>query len=282
MKRLFILLALSSLAGLIIIIGTTRLSTSSLLRISYLDVGQGDAALITTASGQNILIDCGPNQQILAALSRRLRWWDRRLDMIIVSHDHADHWGGLPYLINKYPIQQIILAQPPRLSTELAGALNDARQKGIIINNIRAPAVMKLSDNSRLTILWPTSEQLIRYQDNINNQSLVILWQYGQNKFLWTGDLETVAENELLAQQPTGRPIDILKIAHHGSLTATSLAWLNYWQPKMAVISLSSTNKFGLPSQLIIDRLRRLGIRLWRTDQLNDFDIWSNGQLIWQ
>jgi competence protein ComEC len=282
MKRLFILLALSSLAGLIIIIGTTRLSTSSLLRISYLDVGQGDAALITTASGQNILIDCGPNQQILAALSRRLRWWDRRLDMIIVSHDHADHWGGLPYLVNKYPIQQIILAQPPRLSTELAGALNNARQKGIIINNIRAPAVMKLSDNSRLTILWPTSEQLLRYQDNINNQSLVILWQYGQNKFLWTGDLEAVAENELLAQQPTGRPIDILKIAHHGSLTATSLAWLNYWQPKMAVISLSSTNKFGLPSQLIIDRLRRLGIRLWRTDQLNDFDIWSNGQLIWQ
>ncbi len=282
MKRLFILLALSSLAGLIIIIGTTRLSTSSLLRISYLDVGQGDAALITTASGQNILIDCGPNQQILAALSRRLRWWDRRLDMIIVSHDHADHWGGLPYLINKYPIQQIILAQPPRLSTELAGALNDAKQKGIIINNIRAPAVIRLSDNSRLTILWPTSEQLIRYQDNINNQSLVILWQYGQNKFLWTGDLEAVAENELLAQQPTGRPIDILKIAHHGSLTATSLAWLNYWQPKMAVISLSSANKFGLPSQLIIDRLRRLGIRLWRTDQLSDFDIWSNGQLIWQ
>jgi len=282
MKRLFILLALSSLAGLIIIIGTTRLSTSSLLRISYLDVGQGDAALITTASGQNILIDCGPNQQILAALSRRLRWWDRRLDMIIVSHDHADHWGGLPYLVNKYPIQQIILAQPPRLSTELAGALNNAKQKGIIINNIRAPAVIKLSDNSRLTILGPTSEQLIRYQDNINNQSLVILWQYGQNKFLWTGDLEAVAENELLAQQPTGRPIDILKIAHHGSLTATSLAWLNYWQPKMAVISLSSTNKFGLPSQLIIDRLRRLGIRLWRTDQLSDFDIWSNGQLIWQ
>lgn len=276
------MLALSSLAGLIIIIGTTRLSTSSLLRISYLDVGQGDAALITTASGQNILIDCGPNQQILAALSRRLRWWDRRLDMIIVSHDHADHWGGLPYLVNKYPIQQIILAQPPRLSTELAGALNNAKQKGIIINNVRAPAVIKLSDNSRLTILWPTSEQLLRYQDNINNQSLVILWQYGQNKFLWTGDLETTAENELLAQQPTGRPIDILKIAHHGSLTATSLAWLNYWQPKMAVISLASTNKFGLPSQLIIDRLRRLGIRLWRTDQLSDLDIWSNGQLIWQ
>ena len=276
------MLALSSLAGLIIIIGTTRLSTSSLLQISYLDVGQGDAALITTASGQNILIDCGPNQQILAALSRRLRWWDRRLDMIIVSHDHADHWGGLPYLVNKYPIQQIILAQPPRLSTELAGALNNAKQKGIIINNIRAPAVIKLSDNSRLTILWPTSEQLIRYQDNINNQSLVILWQYGQNKFLWTGDLEAVAENELLAQQPTGRPIDILKIAHHGSLTATSLSWLNYWQPKIAIISLSSTNKFGLPSQLIIDRLRRLGIRLWRTDQLSDFDIWSNGQLIWQ
>ena len=282
MKRLFILLALSSLAGLIIIIATTRLPASSLLRISYLDIGQGDAALITTASGQNILIDCGPNQQILAALSRRLRWWDRRLDMVIISHDHADHWGGLPYLINKYPIQQIILAQPPRLSTELAGALNNAKQKGIIINNIRAPAVIKLSDNSRLTILWPTSEQLLRYQDNINNQSLVILWQYGHNKFLWTGDLETAAENELLAQQPTGRPIDILKIAHHGSLTATSLAWLNYWQPKMAVISLASTNKFGLPSQLIIDRLRRLGIRLWRTDQLSDFNIWSNSQLIWQ
>ena len=282
MKKLFILLAVGGLTGLIIIIATTRLSASSLLRISYLDIGQGDAALITTASGQNILIDCGPNQQILAALSRRLRWWDRRLDMVIISHDHADHWGGLPYLINKYPIQQIILAQPPQLSTELAGALNNAKHKGVIINNVRAPAVIKLSDNSQLTILWPTSEQLLRYQDNINNQSLVILWQYGHNKFLWTGDLETAAENELLAQQPTGRPIDILKIAHHGSLTATSLTWLNYWQPKMAVISLASTNKFGLPSQLIIDRLRRLGIRLWRTDQLGDFNIWSNGQLIWQ
>ena len=238
--------------------------------------------LITTTSGQNILIDCGPNQQILSALSRKLRWWDRHLDIIIISHDHADHWGGLPYLINKYPIQQIILAQPPQLSTELANVLNDAQQKGIIINDVRAPAVIKLSDNSQLTILWPTNEQLIRYQDNINNQSLVILWQYGHNKFLWTGDLEADAESELLAQQPIGQPIDILKIAHHGSLTATSLAWLNYWQPKIAVISLASTNKFGLPSQLIIDRLRRLGIRLWRTDQLSDFNILSNGQLIWQ
>ena len=253
-----------------------------MLQINYLDIGQGDATLVTTASGQNILIDCGPNQQILTALSRRLRWWDRRLDMIIISHDHADHWGGLPYLIDKYSIQQIVLAQPPQLSAELSDTLNNAKQKGIIINNIRAPAVIKLSDNSRLTVLWPTDEQLIRYQDNINNQSLVILWQYGQNKFLWTGDLEADAENELLTQQPTGRPINIFKVAHHGSLTATSLAWLNYWQPQIAVISLASNNKFGLPSQLIIERLHRLSIRLWRTDQLSDFNIFSNGQLIWQ
>ena len=284
MKKLLILFGLSCLLGLLIILNFATNSVKQLaqLQITYFNIGQGDAALITTAIGEHVLIDCGPDQQILAALNHQLNWWEKKLDTIIISHDHADHWGGLSYLIDKYSIQKIILAKPPTLSPELSAILNTAQQKNIAIVDIRAPTIINLSDGSQLTVLWPTEQQLLKYQTNINNQSLVILWHYGQTSFLWTGDLETEAEEELLTNQPPGQPINIIKIAHHGSWTATGLNWLNYWQPSLAVISVGLNNQFNLPSQLVIKRLQRLGIRLWRTDQLADLHVFSNGQIIWR
>lgn len=284
MKRLVIISLFSCLAGLLIIFSATinQSKPTTTLQINYLSIGQGDASLINTATGEHVLIDCGPDRQILAALNHQLKWWEKHLDTVIISHDHADHWGGLSYLINKYSIKKIILAKPPKLSAELSTILKIAQQKNITIVDIQAPATISLSDGSQLTVLWPDEQQLLKYQNNINNQSLVILWQYGQTSFLWTGDLENEAEDELLASQPPRRPINIMKIAHHGSWTATGLNWLNYWQPTLAVISVSANNQSGLPSQLIVDRLRHLGIRLWQTDQLGNFTILSNGQVIWR
>lgn len=278
--KLFVASGLIALT-IVLVVNQHPRATTRQLQINYLDIGQGDASLITTADKQNILIDGGPDQQILNALSRHLAWWNRRLDIIIISHDHADHWGGLAYILKKYQISQIVLAQPPKISVELTAILTEAKQQGVKIVDIRAPAVIQLADGSQVKILWPTDQQLQEQAANINNQSIVLLWQYGQNKFLWTGDLETEAENELLASQQPNHPADIIKIAHHGSWTATGLAWLNYWRPSWAVISVGANNQFNLPTQLTLDRLQRFNIKLWRTDQQGDLRIYSDGQTIW-
>jgi competence protein ComEC len=281
MRRTINKIVLSGLALIIIFavfIGQNK--ENRYLEVTYLDIGQGDAALITTTNDQHILIDCGPDQQILSALSRHLNWWNKNLDFIIISHDHADHWGGLSYVLKKYNVHKIILARPPKLSTELTAILAEAKQKNVNIIDIRAPALITLADGSQLNILWPTNQQLQQYTDDINNQSLVFSWAYGDSNFLWSGDLETTAENKLLAIRQE-HPVDVLKIAHHGSWTATGLSWLAYWQPTWAVISVGANNQFGLPSQLTIDRLQRLGIHVWRTDQLGDFQLYSDGQKIW-
>lgn len=274
-----ILVGLATVSWLFLIIAFHK--EPATLNINYLAVGQGDAALVTTAKKQKILIDCGPDQEVLTALDRHLAWWDRRLDLVFISHDHSDHWAGLNYLLPKYKIKQIIIARPPRISSELATLLTRAQNQGIGVINIQAPATIRLADQSQLTILWPNQQQITAHNKNINNQSLVINWRYGHQNFLWTGDLESDAEQEILAQQSVDFVIDVLKVAHHGSLTATSLVWLNHWQPKLAVISVGANNQFNLPSQLTLDRLKRFNIQLWRTDQSDDLKLISNGQLLW-
>lgn len=254
----------------------------NLLKIVYLDVGQGDASLITTASRQNILIDCGPDQIILSALNRHIRWWNKQIDLVIISHDHADHWGGLIYLSKKYQINKVLLAIPPKLSNELSALLEQLSNQETKIINLYSPAEIKLPDNSRLSILWPNNQQINDFIDDPNNQSLVILWQYGLNSFLWTGDLESTAENKIINNKKLSKSINLLKIGHHGSWTASSPDWLNYWQPNLALISVGLNNKFNLPSQITIDRLKRLNIKIWRTDLDGDLVIYSNGQLVWQ
>ena len=257
-------------------------SNNNYLQITFLDIGQGDATLITTTKGQHILIDCGPSDQaILNALGQQLAWWDRNIDIIIISHDHADHWGGLREILKKYQVSQIILAQPPQISADFASILDSFSSQGTKITNLYAPAIINLSDGSRLTILWPTQEDIIE-QKNINNQSLVIKWQYGQKSFLWTGDLETDAEDKLMARYITQRPINILKVAHHGSWTATSPQWLSYWQPDLAVISVGTNNNLGLPNEITLDRLKRQGITIWRTDIDDQLVIYTDGQALWR
>lgn len=255
---------------------------NKLLKIAYLDVGQGDASLITTASRQNILIDCGPDQIILSAISRHISWWNKEIDLIIISHDHIDHWGGLIYLSKKYKIAKVLIATPPKLSAELSALLKQLSSQGTKIINIYAPAEIKLLDNSHLLILWPNSQQINDFIGDPNNQSLVVLWRYGLTSFLWTGDLENEAENQIINSEKSFRSINLLKIGHHGSWTASSPAWLNYWQPNLAIISVGLNNKFNLPSQITIDRLKRLNIKIWRTDLNNDLIVFSDGQLVWQ
>ncbi|HQB51265.1 MAG TPA: MBL fold metallo-hydrolase [bacterium] len=250
------------------------------LDLYYLDIGQGDATLIINTKRQKILIDCGPDQKTVEQLDLLLPFWDRKIDYLFISHDHDDHWGGLAAILNKYQINKIFLAYPPKISSGLSASLDLAKNKGSLITNLTAPATIILPDQSRLKILWPTPEQLQQWSDEPNNQSLVIYWLYGQKSFLWTGDLESSAEEILLKKLPPR--VDIIKIAHHGSWTATSPKWLESWQPTAAIISVGLNNKFNLPTPITLERLKRLNIKHWRTDQLGRIHLSTDGQTIWR
>lgn len=279
MSKLKLLIILIIFTGFLISYSLS-LKSNHYLNIYYFDIGQGDASLITTTKHQKILIDCGPDKKTLEQLDLLLPFWDKKIDYLFISHDHDDHWRGLTDILTKYQIKQIFLARPIKLSNDLNAILNLAQKKGTLITNLTAPAIIKLPDNSLLKILWPTPEQLKQWSDEPNNQSLVIHWQYGQRNFLWTGDLETSAEEILLKK--TLPSTNIIKIAHHGSWTATSLKWLQAWQPQAAIISVGLNNKFNLPTPLTLKRLERLKIKYWRTDQIGTIHLFSDGQTIWR
>lgn len=279
MSKLKLLIILIISTGFLISYGL-NLKSNHYLNIYYLDVGQGDASLITTTKHQKILIDCGSDKKTLEQLDSLLPFWNRKIDYLFISHDHDDHWGGLVNILDKYQVNQIFLARPIKLSSGLKAALTLAQAKGTVVSNLTAPATIKLSDTSLLKILWPTPEQLKQWSNEPNNQSLVIYWKYNQNSFLWTGDLETSAEEILLKKSlPT---TNIIKIAHHGSWTATSLKWLQVWQPQAAIISVGLNNKFNLPTPLTLERLKRLNIKFWRTDQVGQLHLFSDGHTIWR
>ncbi|HNW55825.1 MAG TPA: MBL fold metallo-hydrolase [bacterium] len=279
MKRIKLVIILIIFAGFL---GSYYLNSRQhqYLDIYYLNIGQGDASLIITRDRQKILIDCGPDKKTVEQLDLLLPFWDRKIDYLFISHDHSDHWGGLKSILDKYRITKIFLARPPKMSNDLNNLIDLAKSKNTTIVDITAPATINLPDNNTLKILWPTTEQLKQWSDEPNNQSIVIYWRYGQNSFLWTGDLETTAEEILLKKQLPNA--DIIKIAHHGSWTATSLKWLAAWQPATAIISVGLNNNFNLPTPITIERLKRLKIKFWRTDQVGTIHLFSDGKTVWR
>jgi competence protein ComEC len=237
------------------------------LTLHFLDVGQGDAAAVHTPAGHWVLIDGGPvgdgwdaGRRVVVPFLERQR--APGVALMLLSHAHADHLGGLASVIDRYPPGQVL--DPAELVADplYTGWLGELEARDVPWRAGRRGLTFEL-DSVRFTVLHPDTTWP-GWQEDLNEDSMVLLLEYHGFRALFSGDAGLPAESWLAGRVG---PVDLLKVGHHGSRSATGEAWLRELEPRVAVISSGAGNRYGHPHREVIDRLLAARISLWRTDQ---------------
>lgn len=249
------------------------------LEVDFLDVGQGDAILIKSPYGQNILIDGGPDKIILNRLAENINFADNKIDLMVLTHPHDDHVSGLSGVIKQYNVKKIIYTGVVHTGPNYLAWLGLIRDQKIPLVIINRPQTIKLGEDCELKILYPLRSIAGKETDNLNNSSIVIKLVYGQTKFLFAGDMEKEIEEELMTSG-VDLSADVLKTGHHGSNTSTSDDFLKTVKPKFAVIEVGKDNSFGHPSLRVLKRMERAGVKIYRTDSDGTIEFFSDGKVI--
>ncbi len=256
---------------------------SPTLDVLFLDVGQGDATLIRFPNGKTMLIDAGPRtryhdageEQILPVLNY---FGIKHLTWVVMTHPHNDHIGGFRSLLTKIPVDTAWDTSVDFDSWAYGNTLQMIKERGIVYQQPQRGQFWKISPNTVLYCLAPDS---LTYPEGIsvNNASLVLKLRYGSVTFLFTGDLEYEGEALLLPYENI-LDSEVLKVAHHGSITGTTDWLLTAVRPRLSVIPVGKKNKFNHPSPFVLERLRARGITLHRTDEAGALWLRSRGKTL--
>lgn len=252
-------------------------NTDSPISVRYIDVGQGDCELITFPDGRNMLIDAGTT-----AVEKELPQYlgsigVTRLDYVIATHPHEDHIGGLDAVINSLDIGQIYMPKASANTKTYKDVLTAAKNKGLSINTAKAGKIIINENNIKAEFLAPVKDEY----ESLNNYSAVLRLQFGNTSFLFTGDAETLAENEILSVYSADElKSDVLKAGHHGSSTSSSKKFLNAVAPSFAVITCGADNSYGHPHRETLDDFGKRGIKIYRTDLNGTITAVSDGNNI--
>ncbi|MBI2848399.1 MAG: MBL fold metallo-hydrolase, partial [Chloroflexi bacterium] len=254
------------------------------LRVAFLDVGQGDATLIQKGS-QQVLVDGGPSPQAIAsALSAKMPFWDRTIDLVVLTHPHNDHLAGMVEVLKRYRVKQVLYpASPGEFSdSELYNEwLRLIEEKGI--EDVTAVAgQMIMWGDMVIDVLNPQAIPFSGTQSDIDNNGAVLRLKMGNISFLLTSDVMREAEFELIAQRASLASI-VLKAGHHGADTSTTAEFLAVVNPRLAVISAGKGNPFGHPNEGVLNRLAgKLGQKnIYRTDEHGTIEFTTDGERLW-
>jgi len=246
------------------------------LEVVFFDVGQGDAIFIETLENYQILIDGGPTNVILEKLGNEMGFWDRTIDLIILTHPEHDHIAGLIEVLKRYEVENILWTGILRDTGEYEEwvKLIESEDSNVKI----AQAGQKIiTPNLFFVILYPFENLEGQSVKNTNNTSIIARLVFDNNCFLFTGDASKSIERKVINKE-SNLNCNLLKVGHHGSKTSTSRELLEAVSPRIAVISAGKDNRYGHPSQDVLEILNDYGIRILRTDQLGDIKIISDGQ----
>ncbi len=244
------------------------------LTVTFLDVGQGDAVLIEGPAGHHVLVDGGPSgEAITAALGRNLPFYDRRIDLVVLTHPQADHLGGLPAVLRRYDVGSV-------LASPIEGDSAAYRAWRRAVNAASVPYVeavpghtIDLGDGASLYVISAPSEET-----DPNEGSVVVKLVMGRASFLLTGDIESPREAALVRSGAELQAV-VYKVPHHGSDTSTSPAFLAAVDPLVDVISVGRDNRYGHPAGAVLDRLN--GDAVFRTDRNGDISVRTDGRRLW-
>lgn len=275
------LLTLGVLLGLniFVLIAVYDLSQPNFLEVSFFDIGQGDAIFIETPKGHQILIDGGPDSTILEKLGKKMPFWDRTIDLVILTHPSADHLKGLLMVLKWYQVERILWTGIEVDTFVYQQWLELIAKEDAVLFIAQSGQRIKMGKNIYLDILHPNENlkgQKIKGGRAINNTSIVSRLIFGQNSFLFTADIEKQAEKELVGREVYLNS-EVLKVAHHGSKTSSSEEFLAAVSPEKAIILVGKDNRYGHPHKEVLERLEKFNIKTFRTDLNGDVKIISNG-----
>ncbi|MEG2295572.1 MAG: ComEC/Rec2 family competence protein, partial [Oscillospiraceae bacterium] len=245
------------------------------VQISIIDVGQADSNVIRTQE-KTIVIDAGEREDAQKILDILRQKGVKKIDYLIATHPHADHIGGMAEVIRTIPVDTIILSDIPpqsipttRVYTDLLLAI---AEQGVSVMKAQTGKVLSLGGGATLTILAPSKP----FSD-LNNLSVVSKIVFGENSFLFTGDIEKESEEALLSKNKSILDVDVLSISHHGSNTSTTKSFLEATSPSIGTISVGVDNKYNHPHVDVIRRLEKAGVTLYRTDLQGTLTLTSDG-----
>ena len=249
------------------------------VRVTVLDVGQGDAILVEGGRGGRLLVDGGPDpDRLLVALDARLPPWDRRIDLLVLTHPHEDHVAGLALLLERYRIGRTF--EPGMIGPGPGYRAWQAALTGLGLRPARLATGDRFAlDQIQFRVLWPDAGKVPEKPADggtaINNVSIVLLGEFGHERFLLAGDIEEEIDPILLAR---GLPrVDFLKIAHHGSKTSSTGPFLDAVRPRVAVASAGAGNPYGHPTKATLDRVAARGAAVLRTDRNGSVEVTLDG-----
>jgi competence protein ComEC len=270
------------------------------LRVDFLDVGQGDSALVTMPDGTTLLVDGGGRpsfsrrfegnageqeaepferdaRSIGEAVVSEYLWWRGldRIDYILATHADADHMDGLNDIARNFSVRAALVARAPRTDPEYARFAQTMQAEGVSIHLIGRGDSLRFGPVVA-DVLWPTRSESAKEPSN-NDASVVLRLRFNERTFLLTGDIESRAEETILATRDDLRS-DVVKVAHHGSKTSSTQGFVTATHPLLAIISVGPTSPFGHPRPEIVERWRASGAQVLTTGEQGSITIRTDGQ----
>ncbi|MEX0931528.1 MAG: MBL fold metallo-hydrolase [Candidatus Paceibacterota bacterium] len=280
MKRVKILaLCVGSLLVVNVVVwGASAKANTSYLQVSFLDVGQGDAILIQSPTGNQVLIDGGRGEIVLQKISSIMPFYDKSIDVVIGTHPDLDHIGGLPYVYDAYEVAYSVDSGAESDTSAFRGYKERRDKEGSVYLSVRRGDVFHLGGGAELVILFPDRDVS---QGDANDGSIIAMLTYGETAVMLTGDASKKIERHILSLDGVALESTILKAGHHGSKTSSDELFVATIAPQFAVISASENNSYGHPHPEVMDVLSRHVKTVLSTAESGTVTFVGDGKEFW-
>lgn len=276
---------ISSIIGIIVVLlagyfgidltQDSKAPKDSQLMISYMDVGQGDAAYIKV-NGNDILIDAGPRSNSKELLEQLKAKNIDDFELVIATHPHEDHIGGMVDVFKEYEVKAFYSPKITHTTKTYENLVKAVKDEGLKTKELKSGMVIDLGEGAKFEVFTPQKSEY----EELNDYSPIMKLSFGDTSYLFTGDAEKLAEEEALTKYKTSLDSDVIKFGHHGSSSSSSNAFIEAVSPKYGIISCAKDNKYGHPHRETLDIIKKYNIKTFRTDTDGEIILTSDGKSI--
>ncbi|HHL2057526.1 TPA: ComEC/Rec2 family competence protein [Clostridium perfringens] len=276
---------ISSIIGIIVVLlagyfgidltQDSKVPKDSELMISYMDVGQGDAAYIKV-NGNDILIDAGPRSNSKELLEQLKAKNIDDFELVIATHPHEDHIGGMVDVFKEYEVKAFYSPKITHTTKTYENLVKAVKDEGLKTKELKGGMVIDLGEGAKFEVFTPQKSEY----EELNDYSPIMKLSFGDTSYLFTVDAEKLAEEEALAKYKNSLDSDVIKFGHHGSSSSSSNAFIEAVSPKYGIISCAKDNKYGHPHRETLDIIKKYNIKTFRTDTDGEIILTSDGKSI--
>ncbi len=234
-------------------------------KLVFCDVGQGDAAYIRIKNKIDLLIDAGPDRKVLNCLGKYMPFYDRKIELTVLSHPQKDHFGGLAYVLDRYKVEKLLMSPLDNNTQSFKRLKQKIAEKKIRVDFPVAGTIVKFLDNDKIIFYWPPKNLI---NNDLNDSSLVFSFEEDSFKALFTSDVSSFVLDRLLNQKLS--TITILKVPHHGSKNGLTKKFLQLANPMVSVITVGKNNSYNHPAKEVLQILKASKTKIRRTDEEGD------------